>query len=267
MQRITIFVPSPADVLNASSFGAGALVRWESASTVAGSYTERGTVAVVSGTTEYVVWDAVGTSVTWYRTRFSDAAAHLFSDYSAPFQGRDAYLSVDQFRAFNPAPSSTDEDLQILLNGAAEAIVQAIGPAGALTERLRPHGDLLMLSRPPQWVAAVLEDMNRTAVALDPSDYALEGQTLRRLASGPNPRRDWRGRVAVTYTPLDDTAERQRVQRELVELELNSSPGLLSQQLDSWREMYEGRGGAGKTYAQTRADILASTWSDDFWVH
>jgi hypothetical protein len=267
MQRITIFVPSPADVLNASSFGAGALVRWESASAVAGTYTEKGTEAVVSGTSEYVVWDLVGTSATWYRTRFSDAIGHLFSDYSAPFQGRDAYLSIAQFRAFNPAPNSTDEDLQILLNGAAEAIVQAVGPAGALTERVRPHGDLLMLARSPQWIASVVEDLERTAVTLDPSDYVLEGQTLRRLNSGPNPRHDWRGRTAVTYTPLDDLGERQRVQRELVELELNSAPGLLSMRLDSFQEMYEGRGGSGKTYAQTRADILASLWSDDFWVH
>lgn len=266
MQRITILVADPSDVLDASSFGPGALVRWESAADVAGTYTEKGTVAVVSGTLEYVVWDQTGSGATWYRTRYSDATGHLVSDYSTPFQSRDAYLSVDQFRAFNPAPSSTNEDLQILLDGAAQAIVQAVGPVGAITERLRPHGDLLILSRPPQWISAVIEDVDRTAVTLDPSDYALEGQTLRRLGSGPNPRRDWRGRVAVTHTPLDDTAERQRVQRELVELELNSSPGLLSQRLDSWQEMYEGRGGAGKTYAQTRADILASIWSDDFWV-
>jgi len=268
MIRLEVVVADTAILLAAEVYGAGALLRWESCATVDGVYVEGDTIALVADQSLYIIWDAAGVEdTTWYRTRISDSGVGTtFSAYSSPFQTaiHGLYLSVDQFRAFVETPLS-DEALLILLDAAAQAIVREHGPAGETTERLRARGDLIMLSRPAVTIATVIEDARWAALTLADDDYELSssGQTLYRLSDGTNPGYHWHGRVDITYTPFDDTAERQRVQRDLVMLELNFMPGIVSQQIGTWTETYQST--ILKGYAEQRADILASL-SGGGWI-
>jgi len=261
MIRLEVVVADTAILLAAEVYGAGALLRWESCATVDGVYVEGDTIALVADQSLYIIWDAAGVEdTTWYRTRISDSGVGTtFSAYSSPFQTaiHGLYLSVDQFRAFVETPLS-DEALLILLDAAAQAIVREHGPAGETTERLRARGDLLMLSRPALSIATVIEDARWSALSLADDDYELSssGQTLYRLSDGTNPGWCWRGRVDVTYTPFDDTAERQRVQRALVMLDINYHSGLTSQQIGTWTETYAAN--SVFNYEIERAAILAS---------
>lgn len=100
MNILRVVVDNPEELLNAGAFGAGALLRVEK-STDGVTYTPLTTAALVSGTTLYKVYDQSGPSTNWYRTRFSDAAATNFSDYSAPFQvgeGPESYATLGGVR-------------------------------------------------------------------------------------------------------------------------------------------------------------------------
>jgi len=267
MIRLEIIVADTAILLDAEAYGAGALLRWESCATVDGAYVEGGTIALVAGDSLYIIWDDAGVDgTTWYKTRVSDAGGTTFSAYSAPFQTaiHGLYLSVDQCRAFPGMPPATvlsDESLLILLDSAAQAIVREHGPAGETKERLRVRGDLLMLSRPALSITSIVEDARGAATALAADDWELSssGQTLYRLVDGTNPGYYWAGRVDVTYTPFDDTAERQRVQRALVMLDINHHAGLTSQQVGTWAETYAAN--SVFNYEIERAAILASLGS------
>jgi hypothetical protein len=256
MIHLTITVSNTDELLNAEAYDAGALLRWESCATVDGSYAEGGTVALVSGTSLYEIWDTAGVAGTFYKTRISDAGGATFSPYSEPFQSAGVLpsLSPDQFRLFVPT-SLTDEALILLLDAAMQTIVAHAGPWGEISERLHGNGPLLMLSKVPLSIASVVERVGWSDLTLDPDDYELIGQTLRRLNDGTNPGYYWRGRVTVTYTPLDDMAERQRVQMELVKLSITFTPGLASQSIGTWSESYQT---SGKSYPEQRQDILAS---------
>ena len=253
MLTVRVSIANPDALLTA--WGAGARARLESSATETGSYAEVGTAALLSGLFEYYIVDPAGTAALWYRWRPSTAAPAAPADYGAysdPWVAGGPYLTVDQFRAFNAADSLTDESLLILLDAAAQAIIREHGPSGAITERLRAGGDLLMLSRPALSITLVVEDARLSALSLSADDYELSGQTLYRLSDGTNPGYCWRGRVDVTYVPFDDTAERQRVQRELVQLDLTFQPGLASQRIGEWTESYS----ADKPYAEQRAAIV-----------
>lgn len=261
MIHLEVVVENTADLLAPEAYGAGALLRWESSATVDGVYVEGGTEPLVTLVSLYDIWDAAGTAGTWYRTRISDAGATTFSAYSTPFQTaiHRLYLSTDQYRAFDPVPQLSDPALLILLDAAAEAIAQAAGDPGERTDLLGPvSGDLLPLPRSALSVTAVIEDVRWAALALAADDYELSasGSVLRRLFDGTNPRRYWYGRTSVKYLPRDDTAERQRVQRALVQLDLAYMPGLASQTIGTWSETYQG--GSSMSYAEQRAAILAS---------
>lgn len=254
MIHLEVLVADTGDLLDAQAYGAGALLRWESGPAVGGVYAEGGTLPLVAGVSLYDVWDSAGLIGTWYRTRISDAGGTTFSPYSTPFQTavHGLYLSVDQFRAFQPTTLS-DESLLILLDAAAQAIITALGYSGETTEWLRGSmGPLLMLSRPALSVTAVVEDS--TTLAINDYQLSASGNVLRRTQTGDHPRTAWRGPVDVTYLPRDDYAERQRVQRELVALDLSFQPGLAGQTIGTWSETYA----QSEPYATQRAAILAS---------
>ncbi len=101
MIHLQVSVLNAAELLDPAAYGAGALLRWESADAADGTYVEGGTLPLVSTQTLYDVWDAAGTATTWYRTRTSDAAGAVFSAYSAPFQGGTvtAYATLEEFLA------------------------------------------------------------------------------------------------------------------------------------------------------------------------
>ena len=245
------------DLLNSGMYDAGAVVRLEWCATQAGTYASVGTAALVTGDEAYTIYHPEGSSSTWYRTRYENAGGSVTSDYSPAFQAdiHGLYLSVDQYRAFDPVPSLSDEALLVLLDAAAQAIIAAHGYHGATTEWLRGgRGPLLGLSRPALSVTSVTED--NVALAADDYELSASGGTLRRLSGGTNTRRWWGWTVDVAYLPRDDLAERQRVQRELVQLDITFQPGLAAQTIGTWSETYASA--TAKTYAEQRANILAS---------
>lgn len=149
--------------------------------------------------------------------------------------------------------SLSAEALGSLLADTYLSIDRVLGPAGPITELLTADaGDLLLLSRPADEISAVVE-LDR---ALDPADYALQTtHLLVRLSTGPNPSSRWRGRPAVTYTVLNDEAERDRLALALIKLDLDHHPGLTSRRLGEYAETF---GQGAGTYSQERADIFAS---------
>lgn len=161
-------------------------------------------------------------------------------------------LTVDLVRERVPT-SLSDEALGSLITDTYASIASTLGAAGPITELLTADaGDLLMLSRPPASIDTVVEQ----DIELDPEDYSLSTtHLLRRLATGPHPARRWRGRPEVTYTVLNDEAERDRIALALIALELTHQPGLVSQRIGEYSETY-GQGAA--SYSQERADIFAS---------
>ena len=164
-------------------------------------------------------------------------------------------LTVAQFREFVTTTLS-DAALAILLAAAEDEIENAAGPTGVLKERMNVNrGELLMLSREADSITSVVEDARNAALTLAADDYELSdsGQMLYRLATGTNPRRYWATRVDVTYTPADDTARRQRVQRDLVMLDLMGVGGVTSERIGDWTETFA----TGTNAAETRAAILA----------
>lgn len=149
--------------------------------------------------------------------------------------------------------SLVDAALQRLLDAAEDAITDAIGPVGNVTETFTAGaGDLIMLSRRASAVVSV----NERASALNANDYELynSGQLLHRRDLGTNPDSRWRGRVIVVYTPVSDVARRKVAQLALVNLDLTFNPGAASERIGDWTETYR----TDAEYVQERRAILAS---------
>jgi hypothetical protein len=82
MIHLQVTVDNAAELLDTNAYGAGALLRWESGTSLAGPFTEGATLPLVASQTVYDVWDPNGTETTWYRTRTSNSASTSFSEYS-----------------------------------------------------------------------------------------------------------------------------------------------------------------------------------------
>ena len=166
-----------------------------------------------------------------------------------------AGLTVADLRLYVTS-ALTDAALQLLLD-AADDEIEDVAPSGSVDELLSPgHGDLLMLSRPAESITSVVEGHYGAEVTLATDDYEIRSsrQTLRRLRTGTNPAYHWRGRVDVTYVPEPDADQRKRVQLALVQLDLNSQPGVQSETIGTWSQTLA----TGKPYAEARAEILAT---------
>ena len=168
-------------------------------------------------------------------------------------------LTVDQFRE-HVTTSLPDAALQTLLNAAEAAILEVVGEPGEVTEYItaRPTNDgyapwgispgyrRISVARPIASVTSV-------------TDYRASGYVLQRIPDGTHPRWQWGQRVVVVYTPGDETADRERVQIELVRLDLNAQPGIALETIGTWEERYSGAGLLN--YSAERADLLASLGS------
>lgn len=171
-------------------------------------------------------------------------------------------LTATQFRDFAETTLS-DESLQTLLDAAELDIIATAGPLGSFADRRRGGGLYLWLSRLAGTITSVVErwgdPLGLTSVTLDTTDWTLlpDGYTLRREWSSTHPADRWADDVIVTYTPLDDTEARKRVQVGLVKLELARNPGLVSQTIGDWSETYQASS-AVAGYAVERAVLLAS---------
>lgn len=97
---LRINVDAPDDVLR--DYGAGAKLYWarDDASAI-GAFTDAsGSTAIVSGQTQYEIFDATGQDGHWYRTRVGNTGGTAFSAWDGPFQGGavQAYATVDDLR-------------------------------------------------------------------------------------------------------------------------------------------------------------------------
>jgi hypothetical protein len=79
-------VENADELLNVGMYDAGAIVRLQSCATETGTYANETTAALVSGTKAYTLFDADGTSSTWYRTRYENSGGTVTSDWSSVFQ-------------------------------------------------------------------------------------------------------------------------------------------------------------------------------------
>lgn len=162
-------------------------------------------------------------------------------------------LTVEQLRQ-HLTTSLGDEALAQKLAAAYEAIDSRFGLGGDTTELFDLRtGDLLVLS----WAASSITSLVEDDIELTAGeDFMLVTPTLlRRIHSGPHPSNRWRGRLVVTYGPIANEAERDRVAIALVALEINFQPGLASRRLGEYAESFA----QGSTdYAGQREAILAS---------
>lgn len=111
---LRLYVENPDDILNAGHSGAGAVIQLQRDTVEAFSTpVDVSTTAIVSGTRSYTVFDSVGTSATWYRTRYETAAGQGTSDWSAAFQvGTTGYCDLDDVKQrLDRTADTTDDEL------------------------------------------------------------------------------------------------------------------------------------------------------------
>jgi hypothetical protein len=131
---LTLTVEDPDAIL--TLYSAGALIRWERGGSAIGPFVEQGTVPIVSGDSSYQVSDVTGLSTAWYRTRYSNAGATIFGDYSDPFQVDSSNVSLirqrflDKYlrrREGDPVPWSDAECDQAIADALAALWNDGIG--------------------------------------------------------------------------------------------------------------------------------------------
>jgi len=118
---LNLLVDNPDELLATAGYGAGALIRLESAPASSGPYAEIQTIPLVSLQTAYPAYDTNGTTTTWYRIRNSSADGSRLSLYSDPWLGGQPFsiANIDDLRTAigqtNPLDSTNDDELfQIL---------------------------------------------------------------------------------------------------------------------------------------------------------
>lgn len=184
--NLQIPVLNPADILD--GYGAGALIRIERAATEAGAYAEILTEPLVATDFLYEVWDAGGVSTSWYRTRYSNSANTAQSEYGDPFSpGQPAsYASVDDLLLAmrqNISDSRFLANAQVRLEETTRDLIREIGYSffrtpeethryhGTGDHRLHVHEGIVSLTTVEMQLTP-----GGSFVALDPTDYYLEGQ-------------------------------------------------------------------------------------------
>src|SRR3990167_10795946 len=112
--RLRLFVENPDEILHASMGGAGAVIQLQRDTVEAFSTpVDVTTVAIVAATRSYITYDSVGTSATWYRTRYETSAGAGVSDWSAAFlPGMVGYCYLDDVKQrIDRTGDTTDDEL------------------------------------------------------------------------------------------------------------------------------------------------------------
>lgn len=151
-------------------------------------------------------------------------------------------LSVEEFREH--VTSDLDDDaIGRLLEAAEAVIVRHAGEPGEATEIFDGGRRFYTLDRAAESVESITETWHANEVTLADNDWYLypSGLVVERLRTGdhyPSWGSAWGSwaRVAITYTPADDTAIRVGVQLDLVTLSLNSNPGATAETIGAWME-------------------------------
>lgn len=154
-------------------------------------------------------------------------------------------LSVADLRSFPVFASATlsDEWLQTLLD-AAEADIAAYlgGPVGSVTETIRGGLSWMTLRRRAESISSITENPDTdTPLVLAADDYriAWDARSIERIGTGTNAGYGWPRTTVVVYAAVDDEASRKRVQKALVELDVNAVPGATSEQIGAWMEQHQ----------------------------
>jgi hypothetical protein len=136
------------EVLATGAFGAGALVRVERSATGGGAgFAEIGTLAVVATDLAATYYDTTGTTTHWYRTRYSDAAGAVLSEYGPEFQvgGPLPYTNYGAVKARLGITDTTDDDiLQVLCEQVNQwlegRLGRRVGPENGVTYTFDGNG-------------------------------------------------------------------------------------------------------------------------------
>lgn len=129
MPIISVTVENADELLNTGYLGAGALGRVERAATQAGAYSEISTFPLVSGTRLYTVYDLTGATDSWYRVRYTTAAAGSPSSYGDVFQ------SGDETGGLICSVYDVEQELgQTLSANEREQVIEKIRQVGAAIE-------------------------------------------------------------------------------------------------------------------------------------
>jgi hypothetical protein len=199
-----------------------------------------------------------------YRIEGTGPAAGVYEGMLTVLQTPfDDLLTLPQMRAMKPGWAQVpDEALQMWLDAGTVAILGRLGPIAPTTVRLRGNSLHVWLPRQASSVQTVVESwgdpigLGNTTLASD--DWALlpDGLTLRREWGGTNRSDVFGDIVTVTFTPVDDTAERQRVLLALVDLDQSHAPGLSQETMGSYSVAYVNN--SVMNYSRERSGILDS---------
>jgi hypothetical protein len=191
-QRVTAFVDNAGDIL---ADNAGAVIRLERDTLV--TFPAPGvvsTTALVSGTDRYEIYDASGTSTSWYRFRIQTALGVALTDYSTPFQviARTpiATLGSVKLRLGSGATSTDDDVLQQFVDSVNDQFVRHIGYyPGPSTDTSRTyHGRDAVRNGYRLWIPGGVRTV--TGLTIGESTTATEtAATLTDISLGPTPRR------------------------------------------------------------------------------
>ncbi len=168
-------------------------------------------------------------------------------------------LTVDEYRALH-STAVEDEALQLLLDAAEADIVAYAGADGSTVEWFSGGQRVIALASPAESITSIVENSvlwGNAATTLDATDYLVDpgGYLLYRDGNGTNPRWHWYGRVVVTYVPVGSAARRQVLQGELVNLTITYNPGVTSETVGSWTQLYQQSVGANQ---KEHDEILSS---------
>ena len=100
-----------------AGYGTGAKVYLYSATSEAGVYSAIDSLALASGTEQYEFWDVSGTSTTWYKARYGNLGATIFSDYGDAFQASSltAYATLDDLLETMDMPTGSGSSTRLNL--------------------------------------------------------------------------------------------------------------------------------------------------------
>jgi hypothetical protein len=147
-------------------------------------------------------------------------------------------LTVAEFRQL-VSSSLGDEALQLLLDAAEQAITSRYGALGTpVVETLDGGQSYLFLRRRADTIVSLVETNGTTDTTLAADDWRIRGDgvSILRLGLGTNRQDRWGAPVVATYVPLDDEADRKRVQLELVKLDQDYAPGVTAETIGAWTE-------------------------------
>lgn len=205
---VRVTVENPDELLNAGMYGAGAVIRLESAATEAGTYTSVTTAAIVTATRLYTLYDAAGAATTWYRVRYEASGGTPASEYGSPFQVGDenagllcSLYDVEQ----RLSGSATANDRELLLEFIRAQSVEVTGytrrqfnPSagtyrfdGALGDNLTDGGRTLWITRGVRSVTTLRRatsdqsDTGGTFATVAAADFTLRPASMEREPGWP----------------------------------------------------------------------------------